>query len=165
MKNQYKSTVVYDRAFINKGQEWRIMIKRIGKDLWGFKWVIVGIIVLLVALKAIFGEVCPMVIITGFPCPGCGITRATISLLMGRFTDAVKYNPSIFLWVIAGIYFCIQRYIRGRKVKHFNAVLGVVGAICIIIYVIRMILYFPNVVPMVYNDDNVLKSVFSNFVK
>lgn len=34
---------------------------------------------------------CPIKLITGFPCPGCGITRATISLFKFRFYEAFYY--------------------------------------------------------------------------
>jgi hypothetical protein len=31
--------------------------------------------------------------VTGLPCPGCGATRAVLSLLYGRFSAALAFNP------------------------------------------------------------------------
>ena len=34
---------------------------------------------------------------TGLPCPTCGMTRATVSFVFGRFTEAFAYHP--LFWV------------------------------------------------------------------
>ncbi len=47
---------------------------------------------------------CPFKYLTGFECPGCGMTRAFISISQLKFYDALKYNfisyPLIFSMVI-----------------------------------------------------------------
>jgi len=35
---------------------------------------------------------CLFKIITGIPCPGCGMGRATLSLISGKFIDSLKFN-------------------------------------------------------------------------
>jgi len=42
-------------------------------------------------------ELCHMRRYTGVDCPGCGMTRAFISLGHGRLSDAWRYNPAAFL--------------------------------------------------------------------
>ena len=44
-------------------------------------------------LPCIFHEV------TDVPCPGCGMTRACLSITHGNFTDAWNYHPFSFLIV------------------------------------------------------------------
>jgi hypothetical protein len=44
---------------------------------------------------------CPFHAITGLLCPGCGMTRAGITLLQGDWRAAIQYNPLIIL--LAGI--------------------------------------------------------------
>jgi hypothetical protein len=44
---------------------------------------------------------CPFKAITGIDCPGCGMTRAIISLIEGNPGNALLYNPfSFFLLFI-----------------------------------------------------------------
>lgn len=51
------------------------------------------------------------------PCPGCGMTRAFLSLLNWDFTQAVKYNatvlfmPYIFLYIIFDFKHKIHKFI------------------------------------------------------
>ncbi len=37
--------------------------------------------------------VCPMAVITGIPCPGCGMTRATLHALHGDFAASFRFHP------------------------------------------------------------------------
>ena len=39
--------------------------------------------------------VCPFRWITNLPCPGCGLTRATIEFLQGNIINAVSINPLV----------------------------------------------------------------------
>lgn len=41
--------------------------------------------------------VCPSKLLYQIPCPGCGVTRATLLLLKGHFIDAVTLNPNCLL--------------------------------------------------------------------
>jgi len=36
---------------------------------------------------------CPFAILTRHPCPGCGLTRATLALAHGHLTEAVHLHP------------------------------------------------------------------------
>lgn len=38
---------------------------------------------------------CPIYYLTGFPCPGCGLTRATLCLFRLEVVEAMHYNVSI----------------------------------------------------------------------
>jgi hypothetical protein len=40
---------------------------------------------------------CPFRVLTGWWCPGCGLTRATHHLLRGDITQAVRYNALVFV--------------------------------------------------------------------
>ncbi len=46
-----------------------------------------------VALFALRVRVCPFAIVTGHPCPGCGLTRATVALLQGHLAEALHLHP------------------------------------------------------------------------
>lgn len=61
---------------------------------------------------------CPFAAITHHPCPGCGMTRATLALLGGHFGDAVRLHPLAPLLaplVIAAFgYGAVEYVVRGR---------------------------------------------------
>lgn len=62
-----------------------------------------GLLVLLAMTAAAFlsssllGWGCPLQHFTGIPCPGCGLSRAAVSLLRRDFWMAFRYNPMIYV--------------------------------------------------------------------
>lgn len=62
---------------------------------------------------------CPINLITGLQCPGCGTTRMAVSLLRGDLSSAWSYNPVVLCMLPAGAVFAvcgIKRYIQtGRN--------------------------------------------------
>ena len=64
-------------------------------------------------LLAQFAPACPFHAWTGLPCPGCGTTRALHHLLHGRFEEAFRLNPMIFV-LIAVALFALPSVLRGR---------------------------------------------------
>ncbi len=116
----------------------------------------------LTILQIVFKRICPISIITGYPCPGCGITRACFFFLTFQWNLAFSYNPTIFLWlfVIAwGIflrYFIKDNAFKNNHKKIFIRTVTIVGIISITVYIVRMNILYPNVPPMTYNTFNVL---------
>lgn len=47
-------------------------------------------------LAGILPVFCPFELLTGIPCPGCGMTRAILCLIAGNPSDALLYNPFSF---------------------------------------------------------------------
>lgn len=41
--------------------------------------------------------ICPIKIVTGYPCPSCGSTRSVIHIFQGNFVDALRTNPIGFI--------------------------------------------------------------------
>jgi hypothetical protein len=41
--------------------------------------------------------ICPTALFLGIPCPGCGLTRATIALLHGDVSTALGFHPLVFV--------------------------------------------------------------------
>ena len=44
--------------------------------------------------------VCPLFAITGFACPGCGLTRGFHALFHGDLPGALHFNALIVIWVL-----------------------------------------------------------------
>lgn len=62
---------------------------------------------------------CPSAALFGIPCPGCGLTRATLALVHGDFTAALGFHPLVFL--LAPVYLgllaaVVIGYVRGTPV-------------------------------------------------
>ena len=69
--------------------------------------------------KAGFFPYCPLLRITGFACPGCGLTRGFHALFHGDFLTALDFNALIPLFVFILGYVVISLLslvIRGRAV-------------------------------------------------
>lgn len=57
---------------------------------------------------------CPFEAITGVQCPGCGMTRALLSVVTGDFGKAFQYNPFVFLLLFIVIISILPGSLRER---------------------------------------------------
>lgn len=122
------------------------------------KWAIILIIAYFVILKNYLYSLCPSVIITGYPCPACGLTRAGIAVLRGEFALAAKMNVFIYPIIIFAVIFCINRYLLLKKTPSWMTWAFVVLLTAMILYYIyRMVKYFPDTEPMTYYYGNLLE--------
>lgn len=48
-------------------------------------------------LQTGIGMVCPIYFVTGWKCPGCGVTRMCTALLQLKFAEAFSANPVLLL--------------------------------------------------------------------
>jgi len=59
-----------------------------------------------------FSIPCPFHLVTGYLCPGCGITRALFALLEFNFSKAITYNLLIVIYApFILMYFLYQDYL------------------------------------------------------
>lgn len=133
------------------------MIKRIAKDIRTYGPAAIAVIILYFLMHHIWNVFCPMILITGFPCPGCGLTRAMLFAMTGQFVRSFNANPIGLLVLAFVIYIFIMRYLLGRKVKGFTIIFSLLIVAAAGIYVYRMYLFFPNKPPMVYTSGNLLE--------
>lgn len=103
---------------------------------------------------------CPLKLITGFPCPSCGMTRAGFSVLKLDFISAFNYNPLIFILPI--ILFIIIFKERPIINKFYKSKVLWISLIILIfaIYIIRLIFIFPKY-PMDYEENSLLGLIIS----
>ena len=67
-----------------------------------------------------FGIPCLFYEITGYKCPGCGITRCLFAILHLNFKEAFNYNPLVFIYlpfIIAYFIYYDYLYIYNKKDK------------------------------------------------
>lgn len=123
---------------------------------------IAAVAVLLYAgiVNLVFHAFCPLAIFCGFPCPGCGVSRAAACFLTGRWQQAWQMNPVIYPIALFAAYFCVMRYLLDRKVRGLKVLLAVIMVLLILVYGIRMYLCFPDRTPYVYRESNMLARIF-----
>lgn len=136
---------------------------RIRKDAVEFRAAAVAIAIYYFAVNLIFHAFCPMVILTGIPCPGCGLTRAVFYLAIGRIGQSVQMNPMGIPIVVLLLYFFWNRYIIGRHAKGIMLLMGIALVLLVAVYIWRMYNFFPNVKPCVYTENNVLSKTFPHY--
>lgn len=142
-----------------------VIVERLKRDMKQYGPGLLAAVALYFLVHAVCDAFCPSVLITGFPCPGCGITRAVLYLLKGQFARSWALNPAAVFWVIWALLFAFERYVRGRRPKIFGwAACGIV-LFMVMAYLIRMNLYFPDRPPYVYTRDNLFAKLLPGYEK
>lgn len=127
---------------------------RIKEDVKQYGVGILAVVILYFVLHALFDAFCPSVLISGFPCPGCGMTRAVLYLFTGQFKRSWALNPAAVLWVLWAFWFAYERYVKGRKTKGLDRALLGITVFMVAMYIVRMKMYFPDKPPYVYTRNN-----------
>lgn len=139
---------------MSKREKAKLAVKKIIQDIKNVKWALAMLLVYYIVTRLLFHEFCPMRIVTGLPCPGCGATRAGIFVLTFQWKRALEMNPTIFLWIPYILFEVWQRYIGKKRRKLSNILLVAVCLLAIIWYIKGMINYFPNQEPYTYFEGN-----------
>lgn len=133
------------------------MIQRIAKDMKAYWGAGAAIVLFYFGLHYFYDAFCPVILITGFPCAGCGITRGLLFLITGRWSMAWNANPVVFPLAACAVYSFIYRYVLGKKIKGLKWMIIVLTLLLVGQYIIRMYLYFPNRPPMVYTTGSLME--------
>lgn len=131
------------------------------QDIKSARWAILLVIAYFAFLKKFLHSLCPAVLLTGFPCPGCGLTRAGFRVLRLDFAGAWRVHPFIFAIILLAVVFGAERYVRrsGKMtVTKWCGIAVILGMV--VFYVWRMVKYFPDVPPMTYYHRNLLAGIF-----
>ncbi len=124
------------------------MRKRLGKlSIMLAIFLIAGIIYFIITQ---FGIAIPCIFrrITGFLCPGCGISRMCISIIKLDFYSAFRYNQACFLImplllsIFARRFYCYVRYGEAVNEKWMTVVSIIILVILIAFGILRNIPYF-----------------------
>jgi len=114
------------------------------------------------------GTSCWIRALSGFPCPGCGSTRAMVEICRGDIKTALEYHPLIFVSIAIIAFYIItivfkinlaaKSETKWMKIFSWGFVILYVGT-----FITRMILFYPRVEPMTYLDTSVFGRVIGFF--
>ena len=140
-------------------------MKTLLKDIKSARWAIILIIAYFAFLKNYLYTICPLTLLTGYPCPGCGMTRAMFRVIRFDFTGAWEMHPFIYPIGVLFVLFCVSRYIlNGKYMKYVKWFMIVIAVGMVVYYIYRMITMFPNTAPMTYYTGNYLNRLM-NFIE
>ena len=83
-----------------------------------------------------YGITCVFLKLFGIPCPGCGMTRACLSLLRLDIMGAVRYNIVVFFMPYIFIYVFFD-----LKHKIHNIILELIAATAAVNWIIKIYIY------------------------
>lgn len=137
---------------------------RLKRDLLEYRYAIAGLLIYGMAARLIFHAFCPMVIVTGLPCPGCGLDRAVRFFLSGQFSRSFSMHPLAVCWLFLMFWFAVNRYAAGRRVtRGMAAVTALICAATVCLYIYRMAVLFPDRPPMSYTGRNLLERLIPGY--
>ncbi len=94
---------------------------------------LLGIVALLLFYAAVG---CPFRYFFGVCCPGCGMTRATLSIFKLDFAGAFHYHPLIFIMPLCAIVFLIRKKLPQ---KLYNGLITVAVILFAGVYIYRLL--------------------------
>lgn len=141
----------------------RLAAMRLWKDIRTYKALLLALILYDGAAMLCFGAFCPVVIVTGLPCPGCGMTRAVFYLITGQFAKSWAVHPMGILWTALAVCFLLSRYWFAKPTKVILQAGGVLAVCMLALYLYRMYCCFPGGPPMVYREGNLLEQSFPGY--
>lgn len=130
---------------------------RIRRDLRDYRTGILVFAVYYITVHVVFHAFCPVVLFTGLPCAGCGMTRAFLFLFTGQWERSWRMNP-MAIFVLLFLFYCVvMRYVFGKKIKGLKSGTAVLCLCLLAVYGYRMTVLFPNRPPYVYTPGNFLE--------
>jgi hypothetical protein len=107
--------------------------------------------------------------VTGFPCPGCGLTRAGQHLLHFEFQKSFEFHPLFIPLALILTLYSLQLFGIDSKTRIIARLMAdkrfwvVTLCLFLTVYVIRMIILYPDVPPMVYDENSLVQKISKLF--
>lgn len=103
---------------------------------------------------------CVSKLTTGIPCPGCGMTRAYLSLFRGDVSSALYNHPLFILPFIAFLVVVLKSNRLISKIYHHPFFWWTLLGVFIAVWLIRMFFLFPHAEPLDYNHQSLFAQLF-----
>jgi hypothetical protein len=108
------------------------------------------------------GTGCAVHSTVGLPCPGCGLTRACLAALRGDLALAFRLHPLFWLAPLILIVVVVLLTFAPERLSTRTANRWWLGLALLFlsVYLVRMVFYFPDQDPLVWNDRAVLPRIW-----
>ena len=101
------------------------------------------------------GITCPIKYLTGISCPGCGMSRALLSVLRLDFASAFHYHA---LWPLLFVLLPYYLYCRNKKIRMSRTVLGI-SVVLFLAYYFYRILYGDDTIAVFEPESGIIVSL------
>lgn len=110
-----------------------------------------------IVLSNVFGTACPIRLISGLPCPACGMTRACMAALRFDFSAAFYYHP-LFPLGICAVLLCVAAVFLPDLTtkKALTVAAGCAAAAVIAVFVWRLAFKSESFMPLQYSYDSLV---------
>ena len=112
-------------------------------------YVAIPAIILLISTITGYG-ICIIYNIFGIPCPACGLTRASLAIFRLDLQSSLKYHPLLIF-----VPFLLISAALDRKRIFYT-----LSFLFILVWLIRLYLYFPTQDPMTFNKQSLAATLF-----
>lgn len=104
-----------------------------------------SLIALVYLVFHLMGIGCPIKFVTGVSCPGCGMSRACLSLISGDISDAFRFHPLFWIVPLFPLLYVLRETGKFPK-KAYDICMIVICVIFLAVWIVRMIPGDNNVV-------------------
>jgi hypothetical protein len=115
--------------------------------------IIIALGIYVTLAQTITGSICVVYSTVGFPCPGCGLTRAYLALFRGEIGAAFFAHP--LFWLVPICLALVAFQARLTAATYRTLVFAAIAAF-LAVYALRLLIFFPHTAPMVLNHDSAL---------
>ena len=113
------------------------------KDIKG-KLITAFTVILGCGIMYLLGIQCPIKELFGIMCPGCGMTRALVSMLLLRPATAFQYHPMVWSLPILFLYYVYDGRLFGRRAID-TAIICLIGVGFLCVWMLRIFGVMPSV--------------------
>ena len=107
------------------------------------------------------GTKCVIKNVTGIPCPSCGMTRSYLHVLEGDFSSAFYDHPLFFTvpFILVIAYILSVKHDDKKLSRNLSIILYILIGVFILVYIYRMIHYFPHTDPLKFYDRGIVPRI------
>ena len=146
----------------NIGVKFRLLKDEFIRNFKDYIWILLFLVIYLVYFRIFHYHEsnCLIKRAIGYPCPGCGMSRAIFYFLTFQFKTAFLYHPFVFALPFISFILFVKRLKYIKNIYNSKTFWIILTIVFIGIYIIRMHFYFPDTVPLDYYEDSLLNRLF-----